>query len=166
MEFLCQSSCYPFLSHRNQTVQTRNMSPSQMLCLTSASLVIISYLYGFIHYHTAFNVFWWSYLFIMFYGIPERTNSKFKCVLLVPAQLLPCPEADWIFLLTEFIAGNKVLLEPMSLDLLIPPYDTLMRFFRYNGSLTTPDCAETVIWTVFENTIKLSKQQVSNGWHF
>uniref|UniRef100_A0A4W4E5F2 Carbonic anhydrase n=1 Tax=Electrophorus electricus TaxID=8005 RepID=A0A4W4E5F2_ELEEL len=34
-------------------------------------------------------------------------------------------------------------------------------YFRYTGSLTTPDCAESVIWTVLENTVHLSKQQLS-----
>ncbi|XP_053503810.1 carbonic anhydrase 4b [Ictalurus furcatus] len=57
--------------------------------------------------------------------------------------------------------GNKTVLASVSLKMLIPPHNTLMRYFRYSGSLTTPDCAESVIWTVFESTIKLSKKQLS-----
>lgn len=40
-------------------------------------------------------------------------------------------------------------------------HTTLSKFARYNGSLTTPGCLETVLWTVFEETIKMSADQVS-----
>lgn len=36
----------------------------------------------------------------------------------------------------------------------------LAGFYRYNGSLTTPNCTEGIIWTVFTNTIPISKQQI------
>uniref|UniRef100_A0A8C6ZLK9 Carbonic anhydrase 4 n=1 Tax=Nothoprocta perdicaria TaxID=30464 RepID=A0A8C6ZLK9_NOTPE len=35
------------------------------------------------------------------------------------------------------------------------------RYYRYIGSLTTPDCHEGVIWTVFEKPVALSLAQVS-----
>ncbi|KAK3561029.1 hypothetical protein QTP86_025708 [Hemibagrus guttatus] len=68
-------------------------------------------------------------------SLPERTKSKFK--------------------------GNKTTIESVSLEMLLPPQDLLKHYFRYSGSLTTPDCAESVIWTVFESTIPLSQQQLS-----
>ncbi|XP_035389870.1 carbonic anhydrase 4b [Electrophorus electricus] len=55
-------------------------------------------------------------------------------------------------------------LGPLSLELLIPAHKVpkgQYSYFRYTGSLTTPDCAESVIWTVLENTVHLSKQQLS-----
>ncbi|KAF5289643.1 hypothetical protein FQA39_LY15001 [Lamprigera yunnana] len=33
-------------------------------------------------------------------------------------------------------------------------------FYRYEGSLTTPNCTEAVIWTIFSNTIPISRDQV------
>lgn len=39
------------------------------------------------------------------------------------------------------------------------PFD-LSEFYRYNGSLTIPNCYETVIWTVFKNTVSISQRQL------
>ncbi|XP_062872566.1 carbonic anhydrase 4b [Trichomycterus rosablanca] len=45
-----------------------------------------------------------------------------------------------------------------SLDMLIPQKT---KFYRYQGSLTTPNCSEAVIWTVFEKPVDLDVQQLS-----
>lgn len=34
-------------------------------------------------------------------------------------------------------------------------------FYRYSGSLTTPPCYESVVWTIFENAISISEQQMA-----
>jgi carbonic anhydrase len=34
------------------------------------------------------------------------------------------------------------------------------RFFRYQGSLTTPPCSEGVLWTVFQQPIEMSEAQI------
>ncbi|XP_034744985.1 carbonic anhydrase 4-like isoform X1 [Etheostoma cragini] len=56
--------------------------------------------------------------------------------------------------------NSNTSLSSVSLAQLIPPEKNLTNFYRYKGSLTTPGCTEAVIWTVFENTIPLSMDQL------
>ncbi|XP_072048083.1 putative carbonic anhydrase 3 [Amphiura filiformis] len=39
------------------------------------------------------------------------------------------------------------------------PADTT-KFYRYDGSLTTPNCYESVVWTVFSDPIQMSEEQI------
>ncbi|NXC81985.1 CAH4 anhydrase, partial [Cercotrichas coryphoeus] len=52
-------------------------------------------------------------------------------------------------------------LDPLPLMSLLPPEEDLGRYYRYEGSLTTPDCHEGVIWTIFEKPVELSLAQLS-----
>ncbi|XP_078535927.1 carbonic anhydrase 4 [Lissotriton helveticus] len=56
--------------------------------------------------------------------------------------------------------GNTTVIGRLKLKDLIPEEGKLDRYFRYNGSLTTPSCNETVLWTVFEEPIPLSQRQI------
>ncbi|KAK3775480.1 hypothetical protein RRG08_027235 [Elysia crispata] len=49
--------------------------------------------------------------------------------------------------------------QAFSLDSILPPSFT--NFYRYDGSLTTPGCFESVVWTVFRETIPISSSQLS-----
>ncbi|XP_065107172.1 carbonic anhydrase 4-like [Paramisgurnus dabryanus] len=55
--------------------------------------------------------------------------------------------------------GNMTL-RKISLNQLILSEERMTNYYRYNGSLTTPGCNEVVVWTVFENPIPLSKEQL------
>ena len=35
-------------------------------------------------------------------------------------------------------------------------------YYRYSGSLTTPTCDESVVWTVFHTAITISQEQVTH----
>lgn len=39
----------------------------------------------------------------------------------------------------------------------------MTKYYRYNGSLTTPGCDEVVVWTVFQQPIRISKDLVRYG---
>ncbi|NWX15020.1 CAH4 anhydrase, partial [Aegotheles bennettii] len=57
--------------------------------------------------------------------------------------------------------GQTAQMEALPLSSLLPPEEKLGRYYRYEGSLTTPDCHEGVIWTIFEKPIELSISQVT-----
>ncbi|CAC5388538.1 Carbonic anhydrase 5A, mitochondrial [Mytilus coruscus] len=54
---------------------------------------------------------------------------------------------------------DNVTMPLFSMTSLFPsPHDV---YYRYYGSLTTPPCHESVIWTVFKSPISISKQQIN-----
>ncbi|NWY99109.1 CAH4 anhydrase, partial [Loxia curvirostra] len=57
--------------------------------------------------------------------------------------------------------GQSAKVDPLPLSSLLPPEEDLERYFRYQGSLTTPDCYQGVIWTIFETPVQLSLLQLS-----
>ncbi|XP_010625068.1 carbonic anhydrase 4 isoform X1 [Fukomys damarensis] len=58
------------------------------------------------------------------------------------------------------IPNMSTTMEPSSIMDLLPKKGKLRHYFRYQGSLTTPDCDETVVWTVFKEHIQLHKDQI------
>lgn len=70
-----------------------------------------------------------------------------------------------IFFLFFSFLDSSTSLQPISLAQLIPQEQNLTSYYRYKGSLTTPGCTESVIWTLFENPIPLSMEQVRTKGH-
>uniref|UniRef100_A0A8U8BNJ8 carbonic anhydrase n=1 Tax=Geospiza parvula TaxID=87175 RepID=A0A8U8BNJ8_GEOPR len=57
--------------------------------------------------------------------------------------------------------GDSVdLASTFRLSTLLPPAPRLSGYYRYQGSLTTPDCSEAVVWTVFEEPVEIGREQV------
>lgn len=59
-----------------------------------------------------------------------------------------------------FNVGSEVeVTEEISIDDLLGNVDRTA-YYRYNGSLTTPNCNEAVVWTVFKESVKVDKNLV------
>ncbi|XP_039987558.1 carbonic anhydrase 4b isoform X2 [Xiphias gladius] len=56
---------------------------------------------------------------------------------------------------------NSTTLRGVSLNMFIPHQSNMTKYFRYDGSLTTPNCDEAVVWSLFENAIPLSRKQLT-----
>ncbi|TKS83611.1 Carbonic anhydrase 4 [Collichthys lucidus] len=56
--------------------------------------------------------------------------------------------------------NDNTSLLPISLAQLIPSEQNMTSYYRYKGSLTTPSCTESVIWTLFEQPIPLNMDQL------
>ncbi|TRZ08384.1 hypothetical protein HGM15179_018725 [Zosterops borbonicus] len=58
-------------------------------------------------------------------------------------------------------AGDSVdLASTFRLSTLLPRAGRLSGYYRYQGSLTTPDCSEAVVWTVFEEPVEIGREQL------
>uniref|UniRef100_A0A8D1SUN6 Carbonic anhydrase 4 n=1 Tax=Sus scrofa TaxID=9823 RepID=A0A8D1SUN6_PIG len=55
---------------------------------------------------------------------------------------------------------NTMMNQSFSISDLLPKKESLKHYFRYLGSLTTPDCDEKVVWTVFLEPIQLHENQI------
>ena len=54
----------------------------------------------------------------------------------------------------------KETFDPVNMKDLIPDEVVQGGFYRYNGSLTTPPCYETVTWSVMKKPIYFSREEV------
>ncbi|CAL8247266.1 unnamed protein product [Lota lota] len=55
-------------------------------------------------------------------------------------------------------ADQKVFIPAFDIEGLLP--GNLLRYYRYKGSLTTPPCYQTVLWTLFQERIHISQAQL------
>lgn len=71
-------------------------------------------------------------------------------------MLLLLPDVTYVTLTDSSVSNiTTFALAPML------PWTTLHKFFRYNGSLTIPGCDESVTWTLFNDFVQISHEQVT-----
>uniref|UniRef100_A0A8C5JJZ4 Carbonic anhydrase 4 n=1 Tax=Junco hyemalis TaxID=40217 RepID=A0A8C5JJZ4_JUNHY len=101
----------------------------------------------------------------------EVGREIFNC----PCQISTSSLAEGLFIHKHYkgfspvvFPGGSAKVDPLPLSSLLPPEEDLERYYRYQGSLTTPDCYQGVIWTIFETPVQLSLRQLSQfaGLHF
>nr|ANJ59761.1 alpha carbonic anhydrase 6 [Corallium rubrum] len=74
-----------------------------------------------------------------------RYNKAFRKFLRFSPNVIDAGQSVYVpsFDLTRLLPGNKE------------------KFYRYDGSLTTPPCYESVTWTVMDGTIEISQSQLN-----
>ncbi|XP_069003127.1 carbonic anhydrase 4a [Embiotoca jacksoni] len=82
-----------------------------------------------------------------FYERSNSANQKYESIINTLRNIRP--------------TNGNTSLSSISLTQLIPSEQNLTNYYRYKGSLTTPGCTEAVVWTVFENPIPLSIEQLA-----
>ncbi|XP_008115548.1 carbonic anhydrase 15 isoform X2 [Anolis carolinensis] len=81
------------------------------------------------------------------FKVSDADNTNYNTIV---AALKNISQADnYVDLASTFPLSN-----------LLPDMPLLSKYYRYKGSLTTPNCDEVVTWTVFEELIPLSKSQL------
>ena len=58
----------------------------------------------------------------------------------------------------DYVGDSVSIAGAFKMESLLP--QNLSDYYRYNGSLTTPPCYESVIWTVFKQPLTISPSQV------
>ncbi|NXA39128.1 CAH15 anhydrase, partial [Eudromia elegans] len=83
-----------------------------------------------------------------FFTLAETDNANYNTI--VAGLRNVSQQGDSVDLASTFRLSN-----------LLPRAEQLSKYYRYQGSLTTPDCSEVVVWTVFEEPVAISQAQVT-----
>ena len=66
-------------------------------------------------------------------------------------------------MLSLIFLDDDIKLRPFRMKSLLPSNTT--NFYQYGGSLTTPPCYQTVLWTVYATPIEISHEQVCENFN-
>ncbi|KAL3311992.1 hypothetical protein Ciccas_009420 [Cichlidogyrus casuarinus] len=65
----------------------------------------------------------------------------------------------------QIIREGDVTMQPIDLVEILKKYVKLNSFFRYDGSLTTPNCNEVVVWTVISDPLPIAPETASSSFN-
>ncbi|KAJ8312846.1 hypothetical protein KUTeg_010219 [Tegillarca granosa] len=68
-------------------------------------------------------------------------------------------QRDGLAVLAFFLSGDTIPLDSFPLASILPR--NMRDFYRYRGSLTTPPCYESVVWTIFKTPEEISEFQLT-----
>uniref|UniRef100_A0A674IXF5 Carbonic anhydrase n=1 Tax=Terrapene triunguis TaxID=2587831 RepID=A0A674IXF5_9SAUR len=86
----------------------------------------------------------------------DKSDGLAVLAILIEVRCMPCA----FFIFNNAITKASVTLVPgFDIQELLP--DQLDEYYRYEGSLTTPPCFPSVLWTVFRHPVKVSQEQAS-----
>ncbi|XP_011823169.1 PREDICTED: carbonic anhydrase 12 isoform X3 [Mandrillus leucophaeus] len=88
-------------------------------------------------------------------------KSEGLAVLAVLIEMGPFnPSYDKIFSHLQHVKykGQEAFIPGFNIEELLP--ERTAEYYRYRGSLTTPPCNPTVVWTVFRNPVQISQEQL------
>uniref|UniRef100_A0A8C8VET0 Carbonic anhydrase n=1 Tax=Pelusios castaneus TaxID=367368 RepID=A0A8C8VET0_9SAUR len=86
----------------------------------------------------------------------DKSDGLAVLAVLIEVRCTPCA----FFIFNNAINNTSETLVPgFDIQELLP--DRLDEYYRYEGSLTTPPCYPSVLWTVFRHPVKVSQEQAS-----
>ena len=155
-------------THNGHTIVAYPPPPLARLSMSGGGLPDVFYLIQF-HFHWGYNAFQGSEhtingmkypLEVHFVHRAQFSNTLAVLGVLFDRQRDDNPHLNDLLSALNRTVNNTVTFE-QSLDLsrLLPSSPT-PRFYRYNGSLTTPPCTEGVIWTLLTRTVPISSYQL------
>jgi len=154
-------------THNGHTI-VAHPPPLARLSMSGGGLPDVFYLVQF-HFHWGYNAFQGSEhtingqkypLEIHFVHQAPRTRTLAVLGVLFDRQRDDNPYLnDLLSVLNRTVNTSTATEQQLDLSRLLPTSPT-PRFYRYNGSLTTPPCTEGVIWTLLTRTVPISSYQL------
>jgi carbonic anhydrase len=143
------------LAHTGHTVQANPASLSNSIVVDDNEYILAQF-----HFHTpSEHQINSQYLDMELHLVHQDANGKLAVLglMIQEGKENEALASIWDDLPKSETEEDIDIKEPVDLQALLPSDQTS---YHYNGSLTTPPCAEEVRWIVFDEPIEMSKEQI------
>ncbi|WP_172372629.1 carbonic anhydrase [Sporosarcina jiandibaonis] len=137
------------------TVQANPTTPNNSIVVEGKEYILAQF-----HFHTpSEHQFNSQYLDMELHLVHQDANGKLAVLglMIQEGKENEALASIWGELPKNETENEIAIKDPVDLQALLPSNQAS---FHYNGSLTTPPCAEEVRWIVFEEPIEMSKEQI------